>query len=178
MGTMANRGEKYWEHSFEVNGGRRQHGSHVSRTAPPRAVEVGEDGHECARGQRCASAKNVEQADGTTLRVPGFTYQVFCQADGDLIVDALTELPAAYARLEEEYGSPVRRNDHAVRVPFGPSIPVRLDVDALQREMPQIIGGVGGPCPCRSRPAAVRRPACPGHPGGVRGGVQGAAAAP
>jgi len=116
-------GEKYWQHSFELNGGR-----------------GGEDGHECARGRWCASAKNAEQPDGTTARVPGFTYQVFCQACTDKIVEVLKIMPASYARLEEEYGAPVHRNDHAVRVPFGPSIPIRLDVDALMRETPLIIG--------------------------------------
>jgi hypothetical protein len=121
---MANRGEQYWRTSFEVNG---------SRPA--------EDGHECARGKYCAAAKNVEQPDGSILRVPGFTYQVFCQACTGKIVEVLTELPKSFAKLEAEYGSPVRRNDQAIRVPFGPSVPIRLDVDALQREAPPIIGG-------------------------------------
>ena len=95
----------------------------------------------CARGKWCASAKNAEQPDGTTERIPGSTYQAFCQACTDHIVAALTDMPGAYARIEEEYGSPVRRNDQAVRVPFGPSVPIRLDVDALQREVPPVIGG-------------------------------------
>jgi hypothetical protein len=121
---MANRGDQYWVPSFEVNGGR-----------------PAEDGHECARGQYCAAAKNVEQPDGSKLRVPGFTYQVFCQACSDRITEVLTELPKSFAKLEAEYGNPVRRNDQAVRTPFGPSVPIRLDVDALQREAPLIIGG-------------------------------------
>ena len=108
-------------------------------SAPVPAIAA--DGHECARSQWCASARNVEQPDGTIRRVPGFTYQVFCPACSGLVTDALTELPKSYARLEEEYGSPVRRNDHAIRVPFGPSIPIRLDVDALQREAPPVIAG-------------------------------------
>jgi hypothetical protein len=97
--------------------------------------------HPCARGKYCASAKTVTQPDGTTGRIPGFTYRAFCQACTDLIVTALTGLPAAYGRLEGEYGVPVRRSDQAIRVPFGSSVPVRLDVDALQREAPLIIGG-------------------------------------
>ena len=94
----------------------------------------------CARGRLCASAKNAERPDGTTERIPGFTYQAFCPACTDLIVTALAELPTAWARIEEEYGTPVRRGDQAVRVPFGPSVPIRLDVDALQREAPPVIG--------------------------------------
>ena len=124
MGHMAKRGEKYWQHSFELNGGR-----------------PAEDGHECARGQWCAAAKNAEQPDGGTLRVPGFTYQAFCQACADRIVDVLTELPKSYARLEAEYSNPARRNSEVIRTPFGPSVLIRLDVDALQREAPPIVGG-------------------------------------
>jgi hypothetical protein len=95
----------------------------------------------CARGKWCASAKTTEQPDGTKERIPGHTYQVFCPACTDLIVTALTELPGAYTRIEEEYGSPVRRGDQAIRTPFGPSVPIRLDIDALQREAPPVIGG-------------------------------------
>jgi hypothetical protein len=106
-----------------------------------RAASTGEGQHPCARGRWCASAKNAEQPDGTTVRVPGFTYQTFCQPCTDSIVEALTALPGAYARIEKEYGTPVRRGDHAIRAPFGPSVPIRLDVDALQREAPPVIGG-------------------------------------
>lgn len=95
----------------------------------------------CARGKWCASAKNTEQPDGTTERIPGFTYQAFCPACTDHIIVALTELPGAYIRIGEEYGTPVHRNDQAIRVPFGPSVPIRLDLDALQREAPPVIGG-------------------------------------
>jgi hypothetical protein len=105
------------------------------------AGELSEGGHECARGPRCFGYKVVTQPDGTSERVPALTYQVFCLACTGRIVTALRDLPDLYGRLGEEYGSPVRRNDQAVRVPFGPSIPVRLDVDALQREAPPIIGG-------------------------------------
>src|ERR1035441_4875234 len=104
-----------------------------------RAASTGEDQHPCARGRWCASAKNAEQPDGTTARIPGFTYQVFCQACADLVVAALTEMPGVYVRIEQEYGSPVRRGDTSVRSPFGPSIPIRLDIDALQREAPPVV---------------------------------------
>ena len=107
---------------------------------PPQPSPAEEGQRACARGTWCASVKTVEQPNGTMARVPGYTYQVFCPADSDLIIDALREMPKSWARLEEEYGSPVRRGDHAIRSPFGPSILIRLAVDALQREMPVIIG--------------------------------------
>jgi hypothetical protein len=123
--------------SSDFNGTSRRHG-HAAPYVPAGATE---GQRPCARGTWCASAKNAELPDGTTGRIPGFTYRTFCQACTDRIVTALAGLPGAYARIEEEYGSPVRRSDHAIRVPFGPSVPIRLDVDALQREAPPVIGG-------------------------------------
>lgn len=121
----------------------RDHQRHHDRGRHAADVPAGttEGQRPCARGMRCASAKTAEQPDGTTARIPGFTYQAFCPACTDLIVQALTDLPGAYARIEDEYGNPVRRYDQAVRTPFGPSVPIRFDVDALQREAPPIIGG-------------------------------------
>jgi hypothetical protein len=116
-------------------------GSRRHRTAAHVPSGATEGQHPCARGKWCASAKTAEQPDGTTERIPGFTYQAFCPACTDRIVETLTAMPGTYARIEEEYGTPVRRNDQAVRVPFGPSVPIRLDVDALQREAPPVIGG-------------------------------------
>lgn len=117
---------------------RRQHDHGRHAAYVPSGTTEGQ--HPCARGKWCASAKAVEQPDGTTERIPGFTYQAFCPACTDLIVQALTELPGAYTRIEAEYGNPVRRDSQAIRTPFGPSIPIRLDVDALQREAPPVIG--------------------------------------
>ena len=115
----------------------RRHGT-TARDVPSGTTE---GQRPCARGRWCASAKTAGQPDGTQERIPGFTYRVFCQPCTDQITDALTVLPGAYTRIEAEYGTPVRRSDHAVRVPFGPSVPIRLDVDALQREAPPVIGG-------------------------------------
>jgi hypothetical protein len=128
--------------SSDFNGDR--HKTRPRTPADPRVgvtASSGEGQRACARGQWCASVKAVEQPDGTTARIPGFTYQVFCQACSDLVVAALTEMPGVYVRIEQEYGSPVRRGDTPVRSPFGPSIPIRLDIDALQREAPPVIGG-------------------------------------
>jgi hypothetical protein len=125
--------------SLRLRDERRQHDRSRHAALVPSGTTEGQ--RPCARGRLCASAKNAEQPDGTTERIPGFTYQAFCQACTDLIVTALAGLPGAYARIEEEYGNPVRRNDQAIRVPFGPSVPIRLDVDALQREAPPVIGG-------------------------------------
>ena len=129
---------------------RRQRDRHAPAALVPSGTTEGQ--RPCARGKWCASAKNVEQPGGTIERIPGFTYRVFCQPCTDRITDALTDMPGAYVRIEAEYGTPVRRNDQAIRVPFGPSIPIRLDVDALQREAP--------PSSAAGRPESAASPAC------------------
>jgi hypothetical protein len=114
---------------------------HPDRAAAHVPSGTTEGQHPCARGTLCAAARNTEHPDGTKERIAAPTYQAFCQACTDRIVAALTDLPGAWARIEAEYGTPVRRSDQAVRVPFGPSVPIRLDLDALQREAPPVIGG-------------------------------------
>ena len=117
---------------------RRQHDRGRHAHLAPSVTTEGQ--HPCARGAFCAAAKSIEHPDGTKDRIAAPTYQAFCQACTDHIVQALTDLPGAYARIEQEYGTPVRRDSQAIRTPFGPSIPIRLDIDALQREAPPIVG--------------------------------------
>jgi hypothetical protein len=55
-----------------------------------------------------------------------------CERDWNLIGNCLEDLPGLYLRLHAELAQPVRRQE-MLRVPFGPSVPVRLDVDAAMR---------------------------------------------
>ena len=64
-------------------------------------------------------------------REPGLTYQAFCVACRTRIATCLSELPSAYERLCAEIGE--RGTRGAFRTPFGPSLPLRADVDALKR---------------------------------------------
>ena len=49
-----------------------------------------------------------------------------------LVAASLEELPGQYAHLHTELGNPAVRA-RPVRVPFGPRIPIRVDIDVLMR---------------------------------------------
>jgi hypothetical protein len=99
-----------------------------------------ESGRECARGSHCASATRGQSEDGTTVRVPARTYQPFCPADLEIITQCLGRkgLPALYQRLSGSLGDFLDA-EVLVRVPFGPQVPLRLDVDGLMRHMTEVV---------------------------------------
>lgn len=100
--------------------------------------ETGEEaGSPCSRGAWCAGRKIITE-NGERVIIPARTYSAFCPACRDLIGRCLTELPAAYGRLAQEIGEPVRRNS-SVRTPLGPSLPLRADVDDVMRSICEIL---------------------------------------
>lgn len=86
---------------------------------------------ECGRGQWCAS-RAVTIENGERVTSPALGYQAFCVRDEHLIRGCLRELPGLWLRVEHELAQPSVTETH-VHVPFGPSIPVRLDADAAMR---------------------------------------------
>ena len=85
----------------------------------------------CRRGTWCASSTIVyDQPDGSGRRVPSYGPRPFCDRDAPLVACALEELPGQYAHLHAELGNPAVRAQ-SVRVPFGPRVPIRIDVDTL-----------------------------------------------
>src|SRR5215469_10080354 len=64
------------------------------------------------------------------LPIKGYT--AFCLRDETLIGNCLRDLPGIYLRLAHEIAQPSATETH-VHVPFGPSVPLRLDVDAAMR---------------------------------------------
>jgi hypothetical protein len=104
----------------------------LSRIVAPDRAEAAEDGmRDCARGTWCSDCKTLTE-DGRTWRAPGRGYQAFCPKDRKLIEHDLGELPAQFVHLAAEIGNPVR-NGQVIHVPFGPRIPIRLDIDTLMR---------------------------------------------
>jgi len=101
-----------------------------------------EPGRPCSRQppELCDGARIVMQDDGTSRREPARTPRAFCQPCESRIVACLEELPAAYERLEEAIGDPVRRSS-PVRVMPGSRVLVSPEVDALMRPMAAILGG-------------------------------------
>jgi hypothetical protein len=70
--------------------------------------------------------------DGQKVTSPALTYRAFCDHDRDLAGRCIGEFPAIYARLHAEIGEPAVTGSH-LRVPAGPSVPLRLDVDTAMR---------------------------------------------
>lgn len=79
----------------------------------------------------CAS-RTVTVEDGERVVTPALGYRAFCDRDWELIGTCLGDLPAIWLRLAAELHQPAVAETH-VHVPFGPSVPVRLDVDAAMR---------------------------------------------
>ena len=86
---------------------------------------------ECARGQWCAS-RTVTVVNGERVTQAALGYQAFCVRDEALISDCIREMPGLWLRVEHELAQPSVTETH-VHVPFGPSVPVRLDADAAMR---------------------------------------------
>ena len=130
---MSRRGS--WGKSSEVSFARgdsfRERAAH-SRSRAPEAPPPEEAGEPCACAEMCSGATVKLQEDGTRLRVPALTPRVFCTACETRIAGSLTDLPGFYRRMGAELGEPSRRG-RPVRVPFGPRIPLREDLDALMR---------------------------------------------
>lgn len=104
----------------------------LARIALPLRDEPDKDGKRaCARGGWCSSCQIITE-DGVTSRRPERGYQPFCPKDRRLLETDLEQVPAQFAHLAAEIGSPAR-NGQMVRMPFGPRILIRLDVDALMR---------------------------------------------
>ena len=104
----------------------------LARIAPPlRDGPDGEGKTACARGQWCSSSRTITE-NGTAVRHPERSYQPFCPKDRVLLETDLRQMPAQFVNLAAEIGNPVK-NGQMIRMPFGPRILIRLDIDTLMR---------------------------------------------
>ncbi|MES2156133.1 MAG: hypothetical protein V4510_13445 [bacterium] len=114
----------------------RRHGGWVSfqrdNERAERVAAGGEGDRDCARAERCATATREKQGDGKTRRVPARCYQPLCHADREILIGCLNAMPAAHDRLGAAIGDHVV-SETMIRVPFGPSVPLRTDVDLIAR---------------------------------------------
>jgi hypothetical protein len=88
----------------------------------------------CARGEFCAAADRERLDDGTMRRTPALAYRAFCDTDRDLIGRCLGTFPGLHERLAEHVGDFLTA-EVLIRVPFGPSVLIRADIDGLMRHM-------------------------------------------
>ena len=100
-------------------------------------------GHPCARipAEFCDGSRVVWLDDGTSRREPMLTPRVFCDPCRSRVVACLEELPSAYARLAGSLGDAPVTGVSSVRVPFGPSEPIRAEIDAQMRLTAAILHG-------------------------------------
>ena len=104
----------------------------LARIVLPLRPEPDEDGKRaCARGDWCSSYVIVTE-DGNARRQPERGYQPFCPKDRRLLETDLAQMPAQFVHLAAEIGNPVK-NGQMIRMPFGPRMPIRIDIDTLMR---------------------------------------------
>jgi hypothetical protein len=87
-------------------------------------------------------------------RTPAMGYRAFCETDRDLIGRTLDAFPALHARLADSVGD-FFTAEILIRVPFGPSVLLRVDIDGLMRHMVDVA------CSWHERVAAVAGLAVP-----------------
>jgi hypothetical protein len=93
-----------------------------------------DDERRCARGPWCASAELVQQPDGSFARQGKTGPRAYCDRDRGVILSKLGDLPGGYDRLGEEMEE-LRAAGSALRMPFGPKLPLHEGMDALRSEM-------------------------------------------
>jgi hypothetical protein len=104
----------------------------LARIAPPLRPEPDDDGkRDCARGEWCSGYQVVTEG-GETRRTPARSYQPFCPKDRRCLETDLHQIPAQFVHLAAEIGNPVK-NGQMIRMPFGPRMPIRVDIDTLMR---------------------------------------------
>lgn len=104
----------------------------AERIRRPPADDPG-DGRPCARGEHCPKATRAV-VDGAAVRVPPLGPTAFCVSDQAIIRRCIARLPELFLVLARFTGVKVMR-EQAVRVPFGPGVPLNLAVDEVCRLM-------------------------------------------
>jgi hypothetical protein len=85
----------------------------------------------CARAQWCGGYTLEPNPDGSFRRAPARTYQAFCPKDRRIIESDLRDMPDQFDCLADELGRPGSGAGQTIRIPFGPRLPIRVDVEAL-----------------------------------------------
>lgn len=145
----------YWSHSFEAadsfRNRQRRGPAPVSRPVPdgllapepPRPADPAPalGPSRCARGEWCASAERSLRDNGAWARDPAALQPregAFCAADTAIIAgclddpDGTDDLPQLHRRLTRAVLAG-QQAEVLVHMPFGPSVPLRLDADELAR---------------------------------------------
>jgi hypothetical protein len=93
----------------------------------------------CARGEWC-SGRVVTFENGERVVTPALTPRPYCDRCAKHIARCAGDLPGFWLRLEHAIGDPLQA-EVPVRVPFGPQVLLREDVDAHLRLSAVLLGG-------------------------------------
>lgn len=116
-----------WAYSFRSDSER----SEARKTAHE---EQPQGDRECGRGQWCSMATRERGPDGRTVRTPARTSRAFCDRDDIIIGSCIRGFPDGYALLGRMLGYR-QTAEIVVRIPFGPNVAIRTDLDELGRLM-------------------------------------------
>ena len=107
------------------------------------AAREEDTGHPCSRipPELCDGSRIVWDDDRNSRREPARTSRTFCEPCGSRIIACLEELPPAYGRLAAALGDAPKTGASSVRAPFGPTILLRAEIDALMRVTAVILHG-------------------------------------
>jgi len=106
------------------------------------AAREEDTGNPCSRipAELCDGSRLVWDDDKNPRREPARTSRAFCDPCRSRVIACLDELPAAYERLCAALGD-APKTGKAVKVPFGPTEPIRAEIDALIRVTAVILHG-------------------------------------
>lgn len=107
------------------------------------AARDDDSGHPCSRipPELCDGSRVVWDDDRNSRREPALTSRAFCDPCRSRIVACLEELPPAYGRLCAALGETPKTGASSVRMPFGPTVLLRAEIDALMRVTAVILHG-------------------------------------
>ena len=129
-----------WAYSFETQDPYRDRTTGHRQHPRARDTYTGTGRNLCARGEWCATGPVTQGEDGRYTRQPAACPRIFCDADEQIIDAALEALPGLHARLSAamlDWLTP----EVMIRLPFGPSVPLRVDIDELQRLLVEFAAG-------------------------------------
>jgi hypothetical protein len=95
---------------------------------------------ECSRGDWCIDPRLIPADGGGFTRQPALTPRAFCERDQSAIRRSLGEMPGQYLHLKHELAR-TGGGRAAVRIPFGPRVPLRVDIDALMSLITESLTG-------------------------------------
>jgi hypothetical protein len=98
----------------------------------------------CARGERCASATSVRQADGSYKQQPALGYRAFCDRCRDMVMRCVEQMPGYLTDLRAQLGDKGRGSGPKVSGSRSAPLPINLNVEALVTDLVDMVASWAG----------------------------------